>query len=259
MTQWIFCTFGNQGGTMTNKEQELIRQLFERQEGVRDLNQTLSAINNGMKEGKVTDHVREMIVTILPENPEIESPPHRLCDAETMLAELMSEAAGEQLLLRFRDYFEKVQSHYARKILQLKAELAVLEESKLQKLNGWWQGCNADEREVGYEAIAELLKSNNSAKILAKADTSERVRLLSHAAKAIKEVRKEADRQSEAWKMLSRTEQENVLQAVQKVSGQPANIWWQKATMQERNRVLGKVLATLADTKYKSSSREKTG
>ncbi len=259
MTYENFRTFGNQGGTMANKEQELIYRLLEWQEGVNDLNETLKAIQTGMKEGRVTDHVREMIVTILPENPETASPPHRLHDAEAMVAELASDRAGEQILIRFRDYFERVQSFYARKVLQIQAELAVLEESKLQKLNGWWQICSADEREAGYEAIAELLKSNNAAKILAKADTSERVRLLSHAAKAIKEARLEADRQSEAWKKLSRTEQNNVLQAVAKVSGQPANIWWQKATLLERNRVLGKVLATLANTKQKPSSREKTG
>jgi hypothetical protein len=249
LTQRIFCTFGNQGETMTGIEQELIRQLFERQEGVRDLNETLSAINTAMKEGKVTDHVREMIVTILPENPETESPPHRLCDAETMLAELMSEEAGERVLTRYRDYFERVQSHYARKILQIKAELAVLEESKLQRLNDWWQGCNADEREIGYEAITELLKSNNSARILAKADTSERVKLLAYAEKAVKAAKEQACQQTEAWKKLSKTEQVSVLEAVQKTSGMPANIWWQKATLLERNRVLGKILSTLANVR----------
>ena len=240
---------------MADKEQELTRRLFEWQEGIKDLNETLSAINTSMKEGKVTDYVREMIVTILPENPETAQPPHRLYDAEQMTSELMSETVSEQLLLRFRDYFERVQSFYLGKILQIKIELAAFEASKLQKLNEWWQNCNADEREVGYEAIDKMLNSKNAARILVKAKRNERVKLLLQAEKAVKTAREQARQQSEAWKQLSKTEQASVLEAVLKTSGMPANIWWQKATLLERNRVLGKILSTLANVRQDPSRK----
>ncbi|GEM_PF-1352230 len=242
---------------MPDKEQNLIRRLKDLQEGVHDINETLHAINISIKKEKITNHTREMIVTMLPDNPESQQPPHRLHEAKTMIEELFSETTNEQLLIRFRYYFEEVQNVYVNEILRINANLTAIKESKLQKLNKWWQDCNVDEREIGHEAIAKLLNGDNVAKILAKADNNTRIRLLSCAFEAVKDAKLEANRQSEAWKKLSRAEQNIALQTVQKVSGQSANIWWQKATLQERNRLLGKILMTLVDTQQKKPNQKK--
>jgi hypothetical protein len=244
---------------MASTEKELIRRLLNLQEGIQDLHETLKAISESLKDDRITDHTREMIVTMLPENPETALPPHRLYDAEQMIDQLMHSEVDNGILLRFRDYFEKVQDFYSSEIRQIRVKMHQLEESKLQELNDWWRGCSADEREIGYEAIAELLKSKKSAHILAKATRSKRVKLLSHAKTAVTRAKEEAIRQTKAWKMLSGTERANALTAVQKAIGMPANTWWAKASLLERNRVLGEVLTTLASVNSQTKHSSKMG